>query len=112
MLARESNWLPQVELKSPAGKLRGQHEGAEAGLHRFVAAFAQRGIADWVKIKRDLENQVRGLLKNLGLLIGRGTFNVFTARAKELIADRPELTAAVSPRNPIVKQRPASGSVR
>jgi transposase len=45
-----------------------------------------------VKIKRDLENQVRGLLKNLGLVIGRGTFNVFTARAKELIADRPELT--------------------
>src|SRR5262249_29311982 len=39
----------------------------------------------------------RGLLKNLGLVIGHGTFNVFIARAKELIADRPELTAAISP---------------
>ena len=50
-----------------------------------------------VKIKRDLENQVRGLLKNLGLVVGHGTFNVFAVRAKELIADRPELTSAVSP---------------
>ena len=50
-----------------------------------------------VKIKRDLENQVRGLLKNLGLVIGRGTFNVFALRARELIADRPALTSAVSP---------------
>ena len=37
------------------------------------------------------------ILHYLGLVIGRGTFNVFTARAKELIADRPELTAAASP---------------
>jgi transposase len=44
-----------------------------------------------VKIKRDLENQIRGLLKNLGLVIGRAKFNVFAARAEELIEDRPEL---------------------
>jgi transposase len=46
-----------------------------------------------VKIKRDLENQVRGLLKNLGLVIGRAKFNVFAVRAEELIEDRPELVA-------------------
>ncbi len=50
-----------------------------------------------VKIKRDLENQIRGLLKNLGLVIGRAKFNVFAVRAEELIEDRPELVAAVRP---------------
>ena len=50
-----------------------------------------------VKIKRDLENQIRGLLKNFGLVIGRGKFNVFAVRAAELIENRPELIAAVRP---------------
>ena len=50
-----------------------------------------------VKIKRDLENHVRGLLKNLGLVIGRAKFNVFAVRAEELIEGRPELVAAVRP---------------
>lgn len=55
------------------------------------------GRALLVKIKRDLENQIRGLLKNLGLVIGRAKFNVFAVRAGELIADRPELVAAFKP---------------
>jgi transposase len=50
-----------------------------------------------VKIKRDLENQIRGLLKNVGLVIGRAKFNVFAVRAEELIEDRPELIAVVGP---------------
>src|SRR5262245_34769692 len=50
-----------------------------------------------VKIKRDLENQIRGLLKNVGLVIGRAKFNVFALRAEELIEDRPELIAVVGP---------------
>jgi transposase len=50
-----------------------------------------------VKIKRDIENQIRGLLKNLGLIIGRAKMNVFAVRAAELIEDRPELAAAVGP---------------
>src|SRR5262245_38323999 len=50
-----------------------------------------------VKIKRDLENQIRGLLKNVGLVIGRAKFNVFTVRTEELIEDRPELIAVVGP---------------
>jgi transposase len=50
-----------------------------------------------VKIKRDLDNQIRGLLKNFGLVIGRGKFNVFAVRAAELIENRPELIAAVRP---------------
>ena len=50
-----------------------------------------------VKIKRDIENQIRGLHKNLGLIIGRAKMNVFTVRAAELAEARPELAAAVEP---------------
>jgi transposase len=50
-----------------------------------------------VELKRDLENQIRGLLKNLGLVIGRCKLNTFTARANELIDGKPALTAAVEP---------------
>jgi transposase len=63
--------------------------------HSVRALLASRALL--VKIKRDLENQVRGLLKNLGLVIGRAKFNVFAGRAEELIEDRPELIAAVRP---------------
>jgi len=50
-----------------------------------------------VKIKRDLENQIRGLLKNLGLVIGPAKMNTFALRAEELTEERPELAAAVTP---------------
>src|SRR5213592_4241073 len=63
--------------------------------HAVKALLASRALL--VKIKRDLENQVRGLLKNVGLVIGRAKFNVFAVRAEELIADRPELIAVVGP---------------
>jgi transposase len=53
------------------------------------ALLASRALL--VKVKRDLENQVRGLFKNLGLVIGRAKFNVFAVRAEELIENRPEL---------------------
>jgi transposase len=49
------------------------------------------------RLKRDVENQIRGLLKTLGLVIGRAKRNVFAVRAGELIQDRPELAAAVAP---------------
>ena len=63
--------------------------------HAVKALLASRALL--VKIKRDLENQIRGLLKNLGLVIGRAKFNVFAVRAEELIENRPELMAAVRP---------------
>jgi len=63
--------------------------------HSVRALLASRALL--VKIKRDLENQIRGLLKNLGLVIGRAKFNVFAVRAEELIENRPELIAAVGP---------------
>jgi transposase len=42
-------------------------------------------------------HRIRGLLKNVGLVIGRAKFNVFAVRAEELIEDRPELIAIVGP---------------
>src|SRR5216684_3360783 len=63
--------------------------------HAIKAVLVSRALL--VKIKRDLENQIRGLLKNLGLVIGRAKMNMFVVRAAELIEDRPELAAAVEP---------------
>ena len=63
--------------------------------HSVRALLASRALL--VKIKRDLENHIRGLLKNLGLVIGRAKFNVFAVRAEELIEGRPELVAAIRP---------------
>src|SRR6202050_4373676 len=72
--------------------------------HAVKALLASRALL--VKIKRDLENQVRGLLKNLGLVIGRAKMNVFAVRAAELAEARPELAAAVEP---LLKAREAIG---
>ena len=72
--------------------------------HATKALLVSRALL--VKIKRDLENQIRGLLKNLGLVIGRAKMNVFAARAAELAEARPELAAAVEP---LLKAREAVG---
>ena len=63
--------------------------------HAIKALLVSRALL--VKIKRDLENQIRGLLKNFGRVIGRAKMTVFYLRAAELIEDRPELAAAVLP---------------
>ena len=72
--------------------------------HAIKALLVSRALL--VKIKRDLENQIRGLLKNLGRVIGRAKMNVFLLRA--LQEGRPELAAAVAPllkaREPIEQQ--------
>jgi transposase len=78
----QTGWFKEVRVKDLDG-------------HSVRALLASRALL--VKIKRDLENQICGLLKNLGLVIGRAKFNVFAARAEELIEDRPELIAAVGP---------------
>ena len=78
----QTGWFKEVRVKS-------------LDSHATKALLASRALL--VKVKRDLENQIRGLLKNLGLVIGRAKFNVFAVRAEELIEGRPELTAAVAP---------------
>ena len=63
--------------------------------HAIKAVLVGRALL--VKIKRDLENQIRGLLKNLGLVIGRGRRGPFVASARELIEDKPQLQAVIEP---------------
>ena len=50
-----------------------------------------------VKMLRDIENQIRGLLKNLGLVIGRAKEGVFTRRVRALLDKRPELALIIEP---------------
>jgi len=78
----QTGWFKEVHVK-------------DIDSHSVRALLASRALL--VKIKRDLENHVRGLLKNLGLVIGRAKFNVFAVRAEELIEGRPELVAAIRP---------------
>jgi len=78
----QTGWFKEVRVK-------------DIDSHSVRALLASRALL--VKIKRDLENQIRGLLKNVGLVIGRAKFNVFAVRAEELIEDRPELIAVVRP---------------
>jgi len=66
----QTGWFKEVRVK-------------DLDSHAVKALLASRALL--VKIKRDLENQVRGLLKNLGLVIGRAKFNVFAVRAEGLI---------------------------
>ena len=53
----QTGWFKEVRVKD--------HDS-----HAVKALLASRALL--VKIKRDLENQIRGLLKNFGLVIGRG----------------------------------------
>jgi transposase len=78
----QTGWFKEVHVK-------------DIDSHSVRALLASRALL--VKIKRDLENHVRGLLKNLGLVIGRAKFNVFAVRAEELIEGRPELIAGIRP---------------
>ena len=78
----QTGWFKEVHVK-------------DIDSHSVRSLLASRALL--VKIKRDLENHVRGLLKNLGLVIGRAKFNVFAVRAEELIEGRPELIATIRP---------------
>src|SRR6201984_3328772 len=76
----QTGWFKEVRVK-------------DLDSHALKALVASRALM--AQIKRDLENQVRGLLQNLGLVIGRAKFNVFAARAEGLIEGRPELIAEI-----------------
>jgi transposase len=78
----QCGWYKEVQVKS-------------LNSHGVRALLNSRALL--VKIKRDLENQVRGLLKNLGLVVGRAKGHAFTVRTEALIADRPDLAAAIGP---------------
>lgn len=63
--------------------------------HEIRAVLNSR--AHMVKIKGDLENQIRGLLKNHGLMIGKASGNVFYRRVEDLLDQHNLLRAAAWP---------------
>ena len=63
--------------------------------HEIRAVLNSR--AQLVKIKCDLENQIRGLLKNQGLVIGKASGKAFHRRVEELVEVRGLLWEAVRP---------------
>ncbi len=78
----QCGWYTEVQVKS-------------VSCHEIRAVLNSR--AQLVKIKRDLENQIRGLLKNLGLIVGKAGGNVFHRRIEELLGRRGLLGEAVRP---------------
>jgi transposase len=78
----QCGWFKEVRVKS-------------LDRHAIRALLASRALL--VKVRRDLENQIRGLLKNLGLVVGRAKLNVFAARANQPIEGRSELVAVIEP---------------
>ncbi len=78
----QCGWYKEVQVKSVA-------------CHEMRAVLNSR--AQLIKIKRDLENEIRGLLKNLGLRIGKASGNGFSRRVEELVVDQPVLREAVRP---------------
>jgi len=78
----QCGWYKEVQVKS-------------LSCHEVRAVLNSR--AQLVKTKRDLENQIRGLLKNLGLRIGKAGGNVFRHRVEELVSEHRLVQEAVRP---------------
>jgi transposase len=78
----QTGWYKEVQVK-------------RLSCHEVRAVLNSRALL--VKIKRDLENQIRGLLKNLGLRIGKAGGNVFSRRVEELVSEQSLLQEAVRP---------------
>jgi transposase len=78
----QAGWYKEVQVKS-------------LPCHEVRALLNSR--AQLVKVKRDLENLIRGLLKNLGLVIGKASGNVFHRRVEELVGEHRLLQEAVRP---------------
>ncbi len=78
----QTGWYREVQVK-------------RLSCHEMRAALNSRAL--FVKMKRDVENQMRGLLKNFGLIIGKIGRSAFPARVRELLVERPILERAVLP---------------
>ena len=78
----QAGWYKEVQVKS-------------LPCHEVRAVLNSR--AQLVKITCDLENQIRGLLKNQGLVIGKAGGKVFRRRVEELVGAQGLLWQAVRP---------------
>ena len=77
-----SGWYREVRVKSMQS-------------HHVRSLLSARG--QLVKMRRDLENQIRGLLKTFGLLIGKVAVGRYEARVQALLAEAPALEDVIGP---------------
>ncbi|MFQ5512782.1 MAG: IS110 family transposase [Candidatus Krumholzibacteriia bacterium] len=63
--------------------------------HGGRALLASRALL--VKLRRDVENQARGLLKTFGLRVGQASGGAFEVRVRALTGERPGLMAVIGP---------------
>lgn len=78
----QTGWFREVQVK-------------RISCHEVRAALNSRALL--VKMRQDVENQIRGLMKNLGLIIGKVGQVAFPVRVRELLTERPILEQAVLP---------------
>lgn len=77
-----AGWYREVAVKNEEAQLR----------HALLACRMKL-----VAMRRDAENQVRGVLRNFGLIAGRGRGRALWARMAALAEQRPELGVMVKP---------------
>jgi len=78
----QTGWFRRVQIKSDES-------------HKIRGLLNARALL--VAMRRDLENQIRGLFKTFGLVIGRANGGVFLKRALLVCAEAPELEVIASP---------------
>jgi transposase len=78
----QTGWFREVQVK-------------RLSCHEVRAALNSRALL--VKMKRDVENQMRGILKNFGLIIGKVGRSAFPIRVRVLLEERPILERAILP---------------
>ncbi len=105
--ARHAHGVLSARLnKTDANDAEGLAQLARSGWYREVLVKSGHAHHDrallaarerLVKMKRDIENQVRGQLKVFGLLIGKVASGGYEARVRELVTDAPALAAIMAP---------------
>lgn len=78
----QTGWFRKVQVKSERS-------------HAIRGLLKSRALL--VAMLRDIENQIRGLLKNLGGIIGRAKQGVFTGRVRKLLEEQPDMALIIEP---------------
>ncbi len=78
----QTGWFRKVQVKSERS-------------HAIRGLLISRALL--VRMLRDIENQIRGLLKNCGGVIGRAKQGVFTRRVREILIEQPDMALIIDP---------------
>ena len=92
--------------KSDKNDAQGLAELARMGWYREikVKSIESRNVrakliarAKLVDLRRDLENQIRGLLKSLGVVLGKSAGHTFSSKIMSCLGDAPNLRSLIMP---------------